>query len=288
MTRIGLLGDTHADFGWIHYAIDKFYREDITEVIQLGDLGVWPGKGYDEEWDEVSAHLEAVKQTWRVVPGNHEDYDQIEKLPVVDGWQPFRSNIWLAERGLRFSIDDVSFVALGGAPSVDRARRTGGTKYEGKQVYWWPQEAITPEDVAKVAGGGYADVMLAHDAPANVETIERMTKGHDSWISPADLLYAANGRVLMDEAFHAVAPRIFIHGHYHFKVDEQKMVRRDDEMAYSRILGLSKNEENFSMGELNTEGLTAEIWDIRKDWVLNRWPVNHQGRVPQGWKRYFE
>jgi len=45
-----------------------------------------------------------------------------------------------------------------GGPSVDLDVRSRHTD-------WWPEEMITDEDVAAVVGGGYADVMLADDAP---------------------------------------------------------------------------------------------------------------------------
>lgn len=278
MTTVGLLGDCHSNFSWIHYAIDAFDRRGVKTVIQVGDLGIWPGKQYAREWDKVQAHLEQVGQLWVVVPGNHEDYDQIDAIPVDEetGWKAFRDLIALVPRGGRWEMGSMSFVALGGANSVDRGWRLKNSKTKT----WWPQESITEEDVANVIAGGYADVMVGHDAPLGVPTIDRNIAGNPFGFDPVDLQYANEGRAMMDKAFRAVAPQLFIHGHYHFRVNDTIEVGSG---RNCRVMGLSKDEENYSLGELNTEtGVSsATLLDIRKDHSLHRY-----SEAVRGWKNY--
>lgn len=283
MTRIGLLGDTHSNFPWIHYAIDAFDRFGINTVIQVGDLGIWPGKSYTRAWDEVQSHLVAKDQLWLVAPGNHEDYDQIEGIPIDEetGWKPFRDNIALLPRGARWEMGKLSFVALGGANSVDRGYRQTMSRDKNRPPTWWAQESITQEDVDNVAAGGYADVMIAHDAPNGVDTISRRIHGNPFGFDPIDILYANDGRAMMDQAFRAVAPKLFIHGHYHFPVDEKVHVNRDGELGECHIFGLNKDEENFSFGELDIDTGEAKFIDIRKDHAMHRWVG-----PPRSWARY--
>lgn len=59
----------------------------------------------------------------------------------------------------RWELGGRSFVALGGAPSVNRHLLTEG-------VDWWPSEVIGEAHVQSTVAGGAADVMLTHDSPA--------------------------------------------------------------------------------------------------------------------------
>lgn len=261
--KIGLLGDTHANYGWIMYALNKFNREGVEVILQLGDFGIWPSVSNHGFLDRVNLLLKNYRQTLYVVPGNHEDYDQINAVPVAeDGWQHMRDRILLAPRGHRWEWDGVSFVALGGAPSVDRHWRLNS----GSGKTWWAEEAITDEDVQKVIQGGYADVMVCHDAPSGVQTINQRIAGNPGGFKPWDLEYADEGRELLTKAFKAVAPSLFLHGHYHFLVTEHLNVQRGEQWHQCQILGLSKDLTNFSLGALDTETNEAHAWDVFLDY----------------------
>jgi Icc-related predicted phosphoesterase len=261
--RIGLLGDTHADDYWMSYALDKFRREGIDTIIQLGDLGIYrsrkPGKGF---LDITEKKLAENGQMMVAVPGNHEDYDYIESIPVEDGWQRVRPHIGLPVRGHRWELEGRTFVALGGAPSVDRSWRVNDERQFPGSKLWWHQEAVTGADVDKVKEGGYADVMVAHDAPLGVPTVDLGIRGNPMGFQPHDLEYALEGRKIMREAFDAVQPKLYLHGHYHFHVND----RVDD----THVLGLSCNQNNYSLGELDTETLRAEAWNIIEDFEERR------------------
>ncbi len=274
--RIGLLGDVHGRIGWFRYAIDKFKREGIDTIVQLGDFGLGDPFMYGKTLKSLNNALVRNGITFYVVPGNHENYDFIDSIPVeADGWQHLKSNILLAPRGHRWEWDGISFVALGGAPSVDRTWRIANELFS-KTKSWFPGEAITPEDVAKVSAGGYADVMIGHDAPGGVVEIQRNIGGNPHGFKGVDILYAAEGRDLMTQAFRAVAPKFFFHGHYHFLVDEAIPVERDGQYAQCHVLGLTNDQQNFSLGEFNTDSLTAWAWDIKEDYNKYRFDSQAQ------------
>jgi len=263
---IGLLGDTHGNTSWVRYALDKFSREGVTTILQVGDFGIYDkphGHGFLKS---VRLALEKHEQTMYVVPGNHEDYTYINSIPVnEDGWQHLRKDrILLAPRGHRWSWDYASFVGLGGAPSVDRWYRT--TVLKG--TTWWAEEAITPEDVALTVAGGYADVMVGHDAPF-VPQIESHIAGNPMGFTDNDLYYAYEGRKLMQKAFEGVQPKVFLHGHYHTRINSTLHVPSApftrDVAFTTHVLGLCCDGQNFSLGSLDTETLDAVHWDIEQD-----------------------
>jgi hypothetical protein len=207
--------------------------------------------------------LKQFDQTMFVVPGNHEDYDYIETIPVAEtGWQVLRERILLAPRGHRWQWEDTSFVALGGAGSVDRFWRVNR---KGNKS-WWEQEALSEADVRKVSEGGYADVMLSHNAPhcpAIDDKIKDNPQGFQQW----DIEYANADRHLFERAFQAVAPKAVIHGHYHFPVNTTVPVVRNGEPATSLVVGLDCDDSLGAMASLDTQTGGIELLDIREDWA---------------------
>lgn len=260
LSKIGVLGDTHGNTSWALYALNKFHREGITKIIQVGDFGLYDTQSGHGFLKRLNLLASQYGQTIYVTPGNHEDYDYINKLEestVEPGWLHVRSNILVAPRGHRWEWDEKSFVSLGGAPSVDRAWRVA---VQGpKRTHWWAEEAITPEDVALTIAGGYADVMVGHDAPF-APSIQERIKGNPHGFRKDDLDYAYAGRVLMDEAFVGVKPKVFLHGHYHFPVFET--------VNDALIAGLNCDGSNYSLGALDTDTLDVAIWDIERDYTL--------------------
>lgn len=252
MTRIGILGDVHGNANVALAALKRFFAEDITDILQVGDWGFWPGKHGQAFLTYVNTLLAKNGQTLYVTPGNHEDYTFLKNLHVrEDGWAEAKSHILVAPRGHRWEWEGVSFVSLGGAPSVDRGWRVRHQRSQGYPV-WWAEEDITSEDMDKTMEGGYADVMIAHDAPLGVPMIERKIAGNPMGFEEEDLAYAYQGRQKMKTVVDAVKPNLFFHGHYHFKVHETV----DD----VRIFGLAADGELYSMGYLNLDDLSFKFW----------------------------
>lgn len=284
--RIGLLGDTHGDEKWMLYCIDKFRREGITKVLQLGDLGIDNDQHSKLVWNKIERALAEANQMWFVTPGNHENYDYINTLSPFAGGEllELRPHILLFPRGYRFEWDGISFVSLGGAPSIDFTWRKRDDEGRLVRRRWWSEEFITPEDVAKVTEGGHADVMLAHDAPLGIVQITKRIFSNPGGFDKAGLDYAYEGRLVMTEAFNAVQPEFFFHGHYHFKVSEFVDLPNG---GTCHIVGLTANPQasggfaRYALGEFDTEQRTAAIWDVKDDY-FNR----HELRTQRGFERY--
>lgn len=220
MTVIALAGDWHGDRLWANARLQSLGERGITTVMHLGDFGIWPsgtGKQYLRSIDAVCAKYSIAML---VVPGNHEDWGRLTTL-----WEnPKRrnengaplplylsDNIAVLPRGWRWEMDGRSFVALGGAPSVDLHTRDIGRD-------WWPQEQMTQDDVDRTVAGGYADVMLTHDAPGPPWTtppVKAILASNPMGWPDTALEYARVGRERVTEAFLGVRPRLLAHGHYH-------------------------------------------------------------------------
>jgi|GEM_PF-1429304 len=269
--KIGLLGDMHGTEFWLNRAIDEFASGGFDTIIQVGDLGVWPGNVAAAKWDRVNKRLRLAGITMLCAPGNHEDYDQIDALePRDDGWLPFRKHILLAPRGHRTEMGGRTFVWLGGAGSVDRTQRTqadstftrhhenSGSSQQRKT--WWEQEAITDEDVALTAAGGHADVMVGHEAPGRVQTIASRLRGNPGGFYRHDIDYADRVRDKYMEAFIVVEPTLALHGHYHFAVNEDV----DYGTFVTHVFGLANDGQPYSTGVLDLDTLIPTFATARR------------------------
>lgn len=254
-SSIGVIGDTHGRPETVILGLRLLLEEGVTKVVQVGDFGFWPGKLGEAYLNDVSQALSEFDQELFVVPGNHEDYTQIRNFQEgEDGWLMARSRIKVAPRGFRWLWDDVSFVALGGAPSVDRTWRLQGQRMQGTPL-WWKEEAITDEDVAKTVEGGYADVMFTHDAPLGVPTIEKRIAPNPNGFYEADLQYALEGREKMLAAVTGVLPQKLFHGHYHFLVNDFI----DIDGVRVRIHGMSSDGQYGTYGTLDLDTLNFHL-----------------------------
>lgn len=253
MTRIGLLGDVHGASNVMLDALRRFKKNGITEILQLGDLGVWGGTHGTQFLFLTNKWLRENDQRLWVTLGNHEDYDQVNTWHVYEnGWMQPLTNIFVATRGLRWEWEGVSFVSLGGAPSVDRAWRW--RRQRPGYPLWWSAEDITREDMDKTMDGGYADVMVAHDAPLGIRKIEKMISGNPFGFTAEDRLYADEGRKKMREVVDTVRPKLYFGGHYHFPVAE----KNGDTMYYI----LAADGDSKSSGELDLETLNFTFYTL--------------------------
>lgn len=253
---IGLIGDVHGNHSWLRVALDALHARSITTIIQVGDLGIGFTPTGGRAWHHVDNYLRERDMTLHVAPGNHDNYDQIEKLePGSDGWLEYRQRILLAPRGHRSEHGGRSFVWLGGAGSVDRSYRLRLEAGRGARTLWWPQEVVTDADVETTVAGGDADIMISHDAPYPVASIEsRLTARFD----PHDVVDAHQSRLRFTQAVAAVRPTLLIHGHYHFKVDDTWNEPYADPAVNPpvRVFGLgSDDDDEHGVAALDTDTL---------------------------------
>ena len=164
---IGLVGDLEGDRDWTVGRLRALgERGDVQVACQLGDLRF----GYGPDPDGYLAAIESVCAEFGIrllcITGNHENWARLDRLWAEPRWQhedgsvkpiAVSEHVTMLPRGHRWEMGGRSFVALGGAPSVNRDQLTEG-------VDWWPSEVIREEHVEATIEGGHADVMLTHDS----------------------------------------------------------------------------------------------------------------------------
>lgn len=208
-TRVLVAGDWHGSTSWAYSVIrrlpDLLPEESPRMIVHLGDFGVWPGHAGAKYLRKLDMLLERYGAVLWFVDGNHEWHDKLDDLPRHNGMGQVSDRIWHLPRGHRWTWHDRTWLALGGAVSVDRALRDEG-------VSWWRQEQITADQARQAAEAGTADVMVCHDAPTNVPF--DLPPASPSW-DKRDLQQATAHREILQGVMDKVQPSYLLHGHYH-------------------------------------------------------------------------
>lgn len=202
-------GDWHGNFGQARAVVLRAQRLGVTKIVHVGDFDGPPtSHAYLDSLDRLCARCGV---TIFFVDGNHEDFPYLDSLPLnADGTKSVRENIIYLPRGLRWQWEGVSFLAMGGAYSVDRPWRT-------KDVTYFDAEELSDTDVN--VSTDPVDILVSHDCPA----------GAPNTITDTPILQAAGIRMFGEDQIaranlhrgqlarvsDAVDPRVIVHGHYH-------------------------------------------------------------------------
>jgi Calcineurin-like phosphoesterase len=155
-------------------------KEDV--LIQLGDFGwVWYEIGTNKEQEYWLDWLAEKNYTLAVVLGNHENYDIIEALPLVEKWgnevhvlKRNNGEIYFFKRGGVYTINNRKILTIGGAESTDKEARIA-------HISWWEQEVLSHEETEyclnEIAShNNQFDYVLSHTCPAKY--VGNFTKKH--------------------------------------------------------------------------------------------------------------
>ncbi|CAG7845069.1 hypothetical protein USB125703_01326 [Pseudoclavibacter triregionum] len=244
---VALAGDWHGRLGFASDAIRAACEHGAEAIVHLGDFGYLFEPSYLHGLDAV---LEGIPLFF--IDGNHEDFAYLESKPLAeDGTRPLSRHVLHLPRGLRWTWRGRSWLALGGAHSVDRMSREPG-------VSWWPQERLTEEDVRRVSEPGHADVLVCHDPPAGVDA----PKGYgDARFPLVDEELGERHRGLVRRVVDAATPRLIAHGHFH--------ARYRSTLGGATVLGLAHDGTSVAenLAWLDAERLellppTAELREI--------------------------
>lgn len=210
--RILVAGDWHGSTGWAmgvaRMLPDLLPAESPRIVVQVGDFGIWRDTAGQRYLHKLTRALTAADAELYFAEGNHEDYPHLHKYAAdPDGADaiPITDRITWLQRGHRWTWHGRTWLALGGAVSVDRA-----TGREGKT--WWRDEEITDDQARRVIEGGPADVMVCHDVPASVPL--QLRPPRPEW-AIRDLALAARHRERLQDVVDAVKPGHVFSGHHH-------------------------------------------------------------------------
>ena len=154
-------GDCHQDMRKIYAFADKMELGSDDYIIVLGDMGIF--------WRHDKADANVIIKDFEArynfnlyfIDGNHENFKILNSLEEDENHMGYISeHIRHLKRSRRYNIDGKDILALGGADSIDKFRRTPG-------LSWWEEEAITDDDVDRVDPGEYTYV-LTHCCPISI------------------------------------------------------------------------------------------------------------------------
>lgn len=256
--NVGFAGDWHGTVRWAVKALKVLDAWGVKFVYHLGDFGVWPDTTV-EKWGtnyrrSINGLLYKYGMQMVVILGNHEWYDKVEEWPLNEfGFivEPEHPYIWYATRGQVWQHNDAWVAGLGGAFSIDKDFRAEGLE-------WWPQEAITVENVEtlranmEAAGIDKVDLFLSHDHPAG------LNHGKEFDLDPHLANESARQRVILRDAVDYARPFNLVHGHWHKKlINRYEGAGFDYKPYYCVAYGLT-NEYN-QIGNIMTAELVPYV-----------------------------
>jgi predicted phosphodiesterase len=150
---IAFIGDVHRAFDRLMRALEEL-PTDIETIVQVGDLGLRPS-----DLALPNSGILRLTRPMYFIGGNHDHEPWFRDLRVPT---ELATNLTYVPRGAVLRLDARRVAFLGGGDSmIDRHQRSEG-------VDWWPEERVTAEDVARFAGAGPVDILVAHTPPAPV------------------------------------------------------------------------------------------------------------------------
>lgn len=203
-----LAGDWHGNIHQAFNVVEYTHSENIDTIVQVGDFGI---THYDREFlNRLQELLVKYSISLYFVDGNKDFQPKLYAIPAnEDGTKSVRENIYYLPRGYRWRWNDFSFLALGGAPSINYKKNPSHI--------WCREEYITQRDIDASIAGGTVDFLISHDSPAgiensvdddgNMDAIQRF--GYDA------MTYCRDHRELLRYVTDKVTPRFMAHGHYH-------------------------------------------------------------------------
>lgn len=210
-TSVMLLGDTHGNPDALLHAFDRAHSQKVDAIIQLGDYGFGWRVGEDGICDYsylTAAMVEKTGIPFYWLDGNHENFDRLYKLPLNEaGHRPILEGVTHLPRGSVITFGETTFMAFGGAYSVDKPSRKVGKS-------WWKQETADQEDIDRALSAGKADILLTHDAPWGTQTEADFAWLENAFGHDAVVFSQANQRVLTAVLESCGAKEVY-HGHLH-------------------------------------------------------------------------
>ena len=197
--RVLIVGDTHCDTGFAIEVTKAARAADVQAIIQLGDFCLRIDDSFLTPWQNWLWEDEDRHMFW--LDGNHDNFTYIEDV-IMDGEVPdvpvesFGERFWYCPRGSVTRLGNTTVQFIGGAYSIDKARRTPG-------LDWWPQEMLTDADVDFAIENSYqVDVICSHDCPNTTWFGDKLKDGHYKGDSASAL-----NRNRLSHIVHTVSPK---------------------------------------------------------------------------------
>src|SRR6476620_368138 len=208
--RVAFMGDWHGNLNYARKQVFSAKMRNAPVIVHVGDFGYNFG---DVFMDGLQSSLAAAGMHLVFVDGNHENFKTLYGYDLApDGSRPMRKNITHLPRGFRWEWNGLSFLAMGGAHSVDRPWRTLDKSY-------WLEEHITYDEADAASQAGKADVMITHDCPAGfkIPGIDDRPEGDFGGWPPNEIRASFHNREVLQSVVDAVQPVRLVCGHYHLR-----------------------------------------------------------------------
>jgi predicted phosphodiesterase len=242
--RILFLGDTHANTDQMYKALDVAAANDCSRIFQVGDFGYLEHEPFGVQFlEDIDRYARHVGVDIYFLDGNHDNLrlllEKYSSNKDSEGFVMVRPRVRYAPRGHVWIWKGKTFMALGGAYSVDKDYRLAQEQHAaddaGEDVslhrgtWWFPGEEMTDEDLNRylTAAPHKIDILLTHDKP----------RGSNPEWNRKDIPGCWPNQDRIQAAVRATAPDILIHGHLHWRYEN--MLEHD--RGVTRVIGLSSD-----------------------------------------------
>lgn len=247
MSRLLIAGDWHGNHVWAKKIIDVAHAEDIDKMIQVGDFGVWPGAEGKDYLKILSRYLVKRDVKLYFVPGNHEDYNQIDEwtrsLPRnEDGHIEVEPNLFYAGKVNAWTWEGKRFASVGGAVSIDK-------KWRKLNESWWQQETLSSQEELAAINLGKVDYLFTHDCPSS-----------HPFVGLKNDVESDIHRYTMTKIGRALQPEFWFHGHMHWF----KEYLFEHQKGITQVFGLDADSKASKWPELprHTRVLDTDLDDV--------------------------
>lgn len=241
MSRTLLLGDTHGCSSvFIHdaFPIAKYLGAD--NILQVGDFGYWPnvieGDPYFLEIVSRNAEIEDIPVYF--IDGNHEHHDYLDH--DAEDFIEVEPGIFYIPRGHKWTWGLTDYIGLGGAFSIDRARRV-------KHESWFPEEEPNQSQIDRALSAGTADIIVSHDCTRmGFDHLYQDKYAPDSFNRV--LKKGLGTRRAIEELLMSSKAKFNVHGHHHHGYFESFIQKIDSGQSQSfTSVGLNLEHQKWAM-----------------------------------------
>lgn len=186
-------------------------------LLIAGDFGlIWmpSPSGNEQAWVK---ELDSKPYETLVVLGNHENFERIYQLPMVDKFgakvYKYSKKVFILQHGNIYNIEGKNFFVFGGALSIDKHLRQEG-------ISWWKEEIPSYADFKRASlaleeNKDKIDYVITHTFPTSiVEKINDLTSFSLSNLKdPTCFMLDALKEIILD---FETLPKTWFGGHFHF------------------------------------------------------------------------
>lgn len=247
-------GDWHGNETWARKAINKAAKAGAKVIVQNGDFGIWLNSR-DKLGFVSLCQNEAERLGIYIIflDGNHEDFPLLYSHEAdEDGLRRLAPRVWHLPRGYMWEWSGQTFMAFGGATSVDRPWRIPG--YD-----WFEEEEVRPEHVDSAiqrwenAGRPKIHTLYTHETFSEVEVpSSRKIDG----VSMAEQYRARETRDQLSRLVATVRPSRNVHGHWH--INYTTTARIESGPFYVLVEGLGRDGDGYWDKNMSLETLPIQ------------------------------